>query len=397
MTVPRTITAMEMRYINRSAILEILRKESPVSRTYLAKHLNVSMPTVMRIVDELIEDELIRPLDKTEWSGGRRRALLELDAESHLVIGVDLGGTKMYGAIANLGGSILAEENLPQHGTSGNDSYCRLVDLIENMLTKVDLQGRHIRGIGIGAPGVTLHEEGIVTWAPSLNWRDFPLKSKLSEHFSLPVIVDNDVNLAVLGELWFGVGQSYQNIVLISVGTGIGAGIVIDGAIYRGSHQASGEIGYIIPGRNFLGKKYEGFGALESLASGSGIAKRAKQSLQGQVVDFDINNLTAEHVFQAMHRGEEWARLIIDETIDYLAIAIANVSVLFDPELIVLGGGVSRSADLLIDPVLKRIEGAVPVTPKLVASTLGRQAAVMGAITNVLHNTAEFYVVRKLS
>jgi glucokinase len=219
----------------------------------------------------------------------------------------------------------------------------------------------------------------------------------LSEHFSLPVIVDNDVNLAVLGELWFGVGQSYQNIVLISVGTGIGAGIVIDGAIYRGSHQASGEIGYIIPGRDFLGKKYEGFGALESLASGSGIAKRAKQSLQGQVVDFDINNLTAEHVFQAMHRGEEWARPIIDETVDYLAIAIANVSVLFDPELIVLGGGVSRSADLLIDPVLKRIEGAVPVTPKLVASTLGRQAAVMGAITNVLHNTAEFYVVRKLS
>ena len=397
MTVPRTITAVEMQYINRSAILEILRKESPVSRTYLAKRLDVSLPTVMRTVDKLIEEELIRPVDETEWSGGRRRALLEFNTESHVVIGVDLGGTKMYVAIADFGGSILGENSLLHHETSGEESYQHLIDLIQNLLENVNLDGRNLRGIGIGAPGITHHEDGIVSWAPSLNWRDFPLKSRLADHFNLPVIVDNDVNLAVLGELWFGVGQNYQNIVLISVGTGIGAGIVIDGALYRGTHQAAGEIGYIIPDRKFLGREYEGFGALESLASGSGIVERAKQYLTKQKIDIDIDSLSTQDVFEAMGRGEQWAHPIIDETVDYLAIAIASVSVLFDPELIVLGGGVSRSADHLIEPIINRIEGAIPITPTIVASSLGRQAAVMGAITSLMHNTDEFYVVRKLT
>lgn len=394
---PKTITATEMRYINRSAILEILRLESPVSRTYLSERLNISLPTVMRIVDDLISDDLVRPLDETEWSGGRRRSLLEFAADSQTVIGVDLGGTKMYGALADLGGNILEEIHLPQHETSGEKSYIQLVQLIENLLEEAIGSGLDVRGIGVGAPGVTLHEEGIVTWAPSLDWRNYPLKKKLMDHFSLPVIVDNDVNLAVLGELWFGVGQNCQNMVLISVGTGIGAGIVIDGALYRGSHQASGEIGYLLPGINFLGKKYAGFGALEGIASGTGIAARARILMEQSGYKFEKEELTARAVFEAMSEGAEWARIVVDETIDYLAIVIGAISALFDPELIVLGGGVSRSADVLINPILERLDGAIPILPKLVASTLDRRAAVMGAVTNVLHNTGEYYIVRKLS
>ena len=397
MIYPITITASAMRAINRSAILEIIRRESPISRTAIAERLNVSLPTVMRIVDELVEEGFVRLQGSTEWSGGRRRPLLEFNAEGYVVLGVDMGGTKMYGAISDLGGNIIDEVNIGRHGTFGEESFTTLTTLIDTLLANPKLEGRRVRGIGVGAPGITLHKEGIVKWAFTLNWKDFPLKARLSERYDLPITVDNDVNLAALGELWFGAGQNTQNMILVAIGTGIGAGIIIDGALYRGASEASGEIGNLIPGKEFLGKNYQDFGALESAASGTGIAERARSLLKSRRSPEELDNLTAEDVFDAARQGQKWAWTIIDETVDYLAIAIANLAVSFDPDLIVLGGGVSRSADLLIEPILCRINGAIPTPPRLVVSNLGLRAAVMGAVTNVLHNTSNFYVVHKLS
>ncbi len=393
----RTITATEMRGINRSAILEIIRRESPISRTAIANRLDVSLPTVMRIIDELIGDDLVRPHGASEWSGGRRRSLVEFNADGQVVVGVDLGGTKLFGALADLGGNILDEVDISRHGTSGEDSYNRLVELIDTLMASPKLQGRPIRGIGVGAPGLTLHKEGVVRWAYSLNWSNYPLKAKLAERYGLPITVDNDVNLAALGELWFGSAQNAQNMILITIGTGIGAGIIIDGALYRGSHEASGEIGHFLPGREFLGQNYEDFGAFESLASGSGIATRARKVSKNGKKGLASRDLLAEDVFDAARQGQGWARAVVDETVDYLALAIANLSVAFDPDVIVLGGGVTRSADLLVAPILRRINGAVPAPPRLEVSSLGRRAAAMGAVINVLHNTSDFYIVRKLS
>lgn len=392
-----TITASAMRDINRSAILELIRRESPVSRTTIAERLGVSLPTVMRIVDELIAEGFVRLQGSKEWSGGRRRPLLEFNADGFVVLGVDMGGTKMYGALADLGGNIVDEINIERHGTSGEDSFNRLTTLIDSLLASPKLEGRSVRGIGVGVPGVTLHQEGIVKWAYTLNWKDFPLKARLAERYDLPITVDNDVNLAALGELWFGAGQNVQDMILIAIGTGIGAGILIDGALYRGSNEASGEIGNMVPGREFLGRDFRHFGALESAASGTGIAERARILLANQRGAEELKSLTSENVFEAARQGQAWAWTIIDETVDYLAIAIANLVASFDPELIVLGGGVSRSADLLIQPILKRIDHTIPTIPKLVVSDLGLRATVMGAITNVLHNTSNFYVVHKLS
>ncbi|MCX6038321.1 MAG: ROK family transcriptional regulator, partial [Chloroflexi bacterium] len=224
-----------MRDINRSAILEIIRRESPISRSAIAERLGVSLPTVMRIVDKLISEGFVRPQGSTEWSGGRRRSLLEFNAGGYVVLGVDMGGTKMYGAISDLGGNILDEVNISRHGTSGEDSFNYLTTLIDSLLASPRVEGRRVRGIGVGAPGVTLHKEGIVTWAYTLHWENFPLKAKLAERYDYPIVVDNDVNLAALGELWFGAGQNCQDMILIAIGTGIGAGVIIDGALYRGS------------------------------------------------------------------------------------------------------------------------------------------------------------------
>lgn len=397
MAYPLTITASAMRDINRSAILEIIRRESPISRTAIAERLDVSLPTVMRIVDELIAEGFVRPQGSTEWSGGRRRSLLEFNADGHVIIGVDMGGTKMYGAISDLGGNILDEVNISRHGTTGEDSFNYLTSLIDKLLASPKMEGRSLRGIGVGVPGVTLHKEGIVTWAYTLHWDQFPLKARLFERYNLPITVDNDVNLAALGELWFGAGQNVQNMILITLGTGIGAGVIIDGALYRGAKEASGEIGNMLPGKEFLGKDYRAFGALESVASGTGIAVRARELLKLKRSPEELANLISEDVFDAARKGEDWAWIVINETVDALSIAIANLVALLDPELVVIGGGVSRSADLLIEPIQSRIAKALPNPVKLVVSNLGLQATVMGAITNVLHNTSNFYVVHKLS
>lgn len=391
-----TITATEMRGINRSAVLDIVRREGPIARTAIADSLQVSLMTVIRIVEELIEEDLVRPNGRKEWSGGRKRPLLEFNAEGHLVIGVDMNETRLYGTVADLAGNILYETTILQKPV-GEINYEPLVALIDQLLQSAQTTGKHIRGIGVGAPGITYSSGSQVMWAPTLEWRDFPVKEKLSERFHLPVILDNDVNLAALGEMWFGVGQHCTNLVLMYVGRGIGAGVVIDGAIYRGSHLTAGEIGFLLPDRSHLGVRREGIGALESLASGDSIVARARQALKKNHSARKLATLTADDIFNAFRRGEEWSLPIIADAVDYLAQAIATLAVCYDPEIIVLGGGVARSADLLIKPILERIDGVIPVHPQLVASTLDQRAPVLGTIIDILYNTADFYMVRKLS
>jgi predicted NBD/HSP70 family sugar kinase len=185
--------------------------------------------------------------------------------------------------------------------------------------------------------------------------------------------------------------------ILVTVGAGIGAGIIIDGVLYRGGSEAAGEIGNLIPGREFLGKNYQEFGALESVASGTGIAEHARASLRSQRDAVELESLSADDVFSAASQNRKWALSVIEEAVEYLAIAIANLTVSFDPDLIVLGGSVAPFANMLIKPILERINGSIPALPRLVVSNLGLRAGVMGAITNILHNTANFYLVRKLS
>lgn len=387
----RTITATEMRGINRSAILEIIRRESPIARTTIAKRLEISLPTVMRIVDQLIEEGFVRPHGETEWSGGRRRPLLEFNAHGNVVLGVDMGGTKLYGALSEISGRIIAEADLERKGAAGEECYRLLIKLIDDLLGCPELKARRVRGIGVGAPGITHHAEGIVKWAYALNWKDFPLKARLNKRYKLPITVDNDVNLAALGELWFGVGQDAQNMILITIGAGIGAGIIIDGTLYRGSSEASGEIGHMIPGREFLGKSYVDFGVLESVASATGMIQKIPKNTSAAI------NPSPEAIFEAARQGQAWARGIVDEAVDALAIAIANLTVLLDPELIVLGGAFTPFAGLLATSISKRMEGSIPSLPRLEISDLGLRATVMGAIVTVLHNTSNFYVVHKLS
>ncbi len=393
-------TARLLRTINRSSLLELVRENSPLSRSQIAKTLNISLPTVMRIVDDLMAEGLIRETGKKGATKGRPALLIEFNGRSSAIIGVDLGGTKMYGMVADLAGNVqhsLYRTHEENRANSVGDYLEGLYQFIEQLLEAPRSPNQQIRGIGVGAPGITRVPEGIITWAPSLGWCDLPLQSILTERYGLPVTVENDVNLAALGEQGFGIGKGSSSMVIITLGTGIGAGIIIDGAIYHGHNQAAGEIGYMLPSINFLGQRHDEFGALEMLASGTGIADRACKLLQQLRLPLPDQRVDARYVFAQAQQDVGWANQIVDETVDLLALAIANISTVLDPEVIVLGGGVSSSAHILIEPIQKRLEGVIPHIPRIVLSKLGRKAVVMGVVMHVMKVTDEYVIVKKLT
>jgi glucokinase len=210
-------------------------------------------------------------------------------------------------------------------------------------------------------------------------------------------MVENDVNLAALGEWGFGAGQAVSNMVIISLGTGIGAGIIIDGSLYRGFNQAAGEIGYMLPSIDHLGVRYDGFGALEQLASGTGIAERAKALLLRSGSSLPADPVDAPYVFLRAEAGDDWAKQVVGETVDLLAMAIANLSVVLNPEIVVIGGGVATASATFLDRIGQQLADVIPFAPRLVLSKLGRKAAVMGAIMLVMKATDEHLVVKQLT
>lgn len=393
--ITQVLTAADLHAINRNAVLELIRTAGPISRTEIAGYLKISLPTAMRIVESLFEEGVVAPSNRTAWSGGRRRELVEYNGANHLVIGVDLGGTKIFGAISNLAGEILHENHFEHNQTQSEESYLMLVDSIWDLIHSAEALRKPISGISIGVPGMIDPTTGVVTNAPSLGWNYFPLYARLKEQFSYHLEIENDVNLAALGEFWFGTEPGEENLVLIAIGTGIGAGIIIDGKVYGGAHFMAGEVGYLLPEPACLKKTFPGFGALEQLASGTGIAARARMLLHEEWEEQKLAALTSEDVFQSARSGILWAQKVLDDTIDYLAQAVASIALVVDPDVIVLGGGVARSADLLIDPIISRLNGVIPIQPKITASHLGYRAGILGGVSKVLHISANTSLAQK--
>jgi glucokinase len=390
-----TLSIADLKAINRTSTLELIRTAGPISRTEIASQLQVSLPTVMRNVDELIAVKLVRSANRKQWTGGRRRDLVEFNGSEHLVIGVDLGGTKFYGALADLTGKLLFETNFEHGQSTAEESFEVLCQSIQQQVQLASQTGLDLLGIAVGVPGITHSTSGMVTHAPSLGWTNFPLKQRLGEFFQQPIVVENDVNLAVLGEFCFGTEPGEENIVLIAIGTGIGAGVVINGVVYTGAHDMAGEVGYLLPDPNGLYQTYPGFGAFEQLASGPGIANRARKLLQSEWPEQQLAAITAEDVFSAARGNQPWARKVIDETIDYLAQAISAICLIVDPHIILLGGGVSMSADLLIEPVRALLSNVVPVPPRLASSRLGYRATVLGGVARIMRQASGYCTLLK--
>lgn len=380
-----------MRRINRSAVLEFIRQNSPTSRTAISNSLEISMPTVMRILDDLFDKELIFEDGYGDNKFGRRRTMLHFNESAYSIISIDVGGTKLYGALTDISGKILSEKIINEHNTKGEDCFESVCNLISDFLNE-NPEYPPVRGISVALPGITHAESGIVEYAPSIQWRNYPLKEKLEDRFKIPSFANNDVNLACLGEFWFGAGKGVNNMMLLSIGTGIGSGIILNGNLYQGSSGAAGEIGFYTVDVEDLGKQFNHFGSFESKASGTGIFNNAQSKLR--LLEENPPYVRPKEIFELAENGTPWAQEVISETLDYLSMAIANTNALLDLEMIVLAGGVSQSLSPYIPDIEKRIEGVVPRAPVIKMTELKKRASVMGSIIRILHSIDGYMIIK---
>jgi glucokinase len=304
------------------------------------------------------------------------------------VLGFDIGGTKTYAALANLDGDLLAEEHAPTVRWRGQSDYGQqFVALRDALLLRSGLNAEALAGVGVAVAGIMDPGSNMVVMCPNISDVAFDLQALMEDALGVPANVENDVNLAAVGEHWRGAAAGCANFVFLAIGTGIGAGVFVDGRLYRGAHNAAGEAGHLyVHGEEKIGP--DGLGVLERRASGSGIAMLARARLVGNTTptEMDEGDTSAGAVLRAAEEGDPLAREVLEETLTTLSLGLANIAFLLDPEMIVLGGGVGNTGDALLSPLRERLAALLihPVAPRLELSQLGAKAQLYGAVRYAL-------------
>ena len=381
--------------INRSLVLNLIREKGPLSRADISKITKLTRSTISSIVEYLIKKDLIKEIGLTSSGVGRRAILLELNSKAYYSIGVDLGTLHTTIAITDLLGRIETRNEYPTDCKQSKDKIIeKLKTAIHKIIKDSGIKRKKIVGIGIAAPGL-VDKKGTMLITPNFGWRDTPLREILKKKFHIPVFVDNNVNAMALAESEFGEGQGVKNFVFINVGMGIGSGVVINGELFHGESNCTGEIGHTTVDYNGPKCSCGNKGCLEVMASGPAIAKRAikavkegEKSLISKVANYDFNQISAEVVSKAANQGDKLGRHIMEETGEYLGTGVANIINLFNPELVIVGGGVTQAGDLIFKP-LKRIaqKRAFSVSAevaKILPVSLGKDCTVIGAAALVL-------------
>jgi glucokinase len=303
------------------------------------------------------------------------------------VIGIDLGGTKINGALADLNGKVISKYVLPTNASEGEENVLnRIYEVIEKVLQDGGKKAEEIKAIGIGSPGPLDAKKGIIISTPNLPFENFQLVKPISERFGIPTYLDNDANVAAIGEHIFGAGKGTENMVFVTVSTGVGGGAILNGKIYRGSTCNALEIGHTTVEKNGPRCNCGNYGCVEALASGTAIGKRAKEAIQrGEETSLkSYKELSSYEVFQEAKKGDKIASEILDSCLNYLGIGIANIVASFDPEMIIIGGGVTNGGSIVFDKVREVVKERCFETManscKIVPAGLGTDAGVIGAV-----------------
>lgn len=276
------------------------------------------------------------------------------------IVGIDIGGTNVVvGTVAEDGSELVGLVSEPTFSEQGPDAVvARIVRLARASITAAKEQGKQVVGVGIGSPGPLDTERGVVLLTPNLGWTNMPLRDRVAGGLGLPATLDNDANCAVFGEWWQGAARGVRHVVGLTIGTGIGGGIVLDGKIYHGASDIAGEIGHMTIDSNGRHCKCGNYGCLEAYASGPAIAARAVEGIQAGVetglpayVGGDLAKLTAQLIYEAAHDGDAYALEIVHETAKYLGAGVASIINIFNPEVVVICGGVTLAGDTLFTPL----------------------------------------------
>lgn len=335
--------AVLMKRINQMAIMRFVQQHEPCSQYEIARACRLSASTVSTLVAELMDIGIIKVSGEGRSRGGRRPVVLGINEEAGHVIAVDVGSTVITCGRVDLHARIHDKLTVTT-STDPAESLAATVNLVAKVYEQALSQAApSIFGVGVATPGYVRPSTGIVVSASNLGWSDVDLGGEIFAATGLPVLVDNNTNAAAMGEFYYGVGAGLDNFIYVAIGNGIGAGLVLDGQLYRGSRNGAGELGHTAVATRGPLCSCGKVGCLESLASGSAIAQRARAELV--CADGSGSPITAEDVFGLARAGNQPAAEIVDTALDYLAIGVGNLVNLFNPERVILGGGLTRSGD----------------------------------------------------
>jgi glucokinase len=306
-----------------------------------------------------------------------------------VTIGIDVGGTKIAAGVVDESGKVVARRQIATAATHPTAVVAGIVKVAQELLAAAP----NVTAIGIGAAGLVDGQKGVVLSAPNIKWENVQLRAMVSDRLKLPVVIDNDANVAALGEAAYGAGTGYGDQIMLTIGTGVGGGIVIGGKIYRGAHGVGAELGHMIvdasgPAVCACGNH----GCLEAMASGNSIGRRAREraSEPGATAVLELAgrnavDITGELVGEAAKSGDVWARAIIAETGYWLGVGIASLVNIFDPDVVIVAGGAAAgTGELLLEPARDTAAGLIighawRALPPVVPAVLGYDAGLVGA------------------
>jgi predicted NBD/HSP70 family sugar kinase len=378
-----------LRAINERSVLELIRHAGASSRAQIARASGLSKPTVSLALSSLLGAGLVHEVGRATGGKGPSAVLYELNPGAGWVVGIDVGAHWVRAALADITGSVVARRDERARARSSGALVTQIGEIAHDVARQAGLRWRQVTHATVGSSGVLDPSRGLLAHAPNLpGWGRQGLVGAIRDELGTAVSFENDVNLAALGERSLGAGRGIANFVFLWVGTGVGMGAVIDGELYRGAGGAAGEIGYMPVGEGDpADMRFRRRGMLEEQTAASAVIRHARDA------GLHLRS-TPKAIFAAARRGDPAAARVVELEGRRIALAIAAVSTVLDPQLVILGGGIGGNADLL-DPVHRRLREISPFQPKLVTSALGEDAVLQGAIATALDSAREQLFSRK--
>ncbi|KKM12287.1 hypothetical protein SY88_03775 [Clostridiales bacterium PH28_bin88] len=315
--------------------------------------------------------------------------------EQYLAVGIDLGGTNIKAAVVNGNGYILASNQVATLSAGGPDAVVdRMTELVTRVWQQAGLTGMRPDRIGVGVPGTVDAHTGTVIFAPNLGWSHFPLGESLGRRLGSPVWLENDADAAALGEHWVGAGRGMRYLLVITVGTGIGSGLILNGKLFQGSTGRGTEMGHFKVVEDGLPCGCGNKGCLETVSSASALVRMAREALtRGDKTTLSKNSdLDARDILAAARDGDGLARGILRKAAGYLGVALANMALALDLERVIIGGGVAAAGSLILEPVREQVTRLTrPYSkPEVVLGVLGNAAGSIGAAARVIPGSPHF-------
>jgi predicted NBD/HSP70 family sugar kinase len=367
---PLRATAPLLKDLNERTVLEAIRSGSPISRAEISRRAGISKPTVSLALQSLVSTGLVRQATREPGGPSYGALFFEPVDEAAVVLGVDVGARFLRGALCDLGGSVRARHDVELSGADAATVLSAVTGLRDTLVRSAGLSGDLVDGAIVGVPGVVNTATGRIELAenvPGLEGRAFG--EELEDQLGVPVHIDNDINLAALGEQWRGVAHGIDDFAFLSIGTGLGAGLVLHGELHRGRNGAAGEVDFVTAG---LGLDVDPCAtAVSDLA-----ARLASSAITTLAAPYDVRD-----IFAAARTGDVVGRAVVEEEARRIALHIVPLAAVTDVALVVLGGGVGANGDLLLGPVRAILEDSVPYPPRVEVSSLGEAAVLTGALS----------------